>query len=58
MNFQTSQWLFRLDGPMWAPLGAGTVVGANRQVSLLVSGTSFFRLRKDCPANCASNCPD
>jgi len=44
--------------PVWTPLAAGTVVGANRQVSLLVSGTSFFRLRKDCPANCAGNCPD
>lgn len=37
-----------LTGP-WTPFGAGTVIGANRQVSLLAAGTSFFRLRKDCP---------
>ena len=39
-----------VDGPVWTPLGSGTVVGANRQNTILSSNsTGFFRLRKDCP---------
>jgi hypothetical protein len=46
-----------VDGPGWRGLGSGTVDGASRKQTVFVAGApAFFRLRKDCPANCANNC--
>jgi hypothetical protein len=46
-----------VNGPVWTSLGSGTMVGANWRVTVSApSMPAFFRLRKNCPARCSSNC--